>query len=275
MKLFTDIPNISRLFDVFPGSETDYRGKIVRKPRIVAKIYSNGTKYQHLEEKELPICINRDGYCTVSFSIDKVQYYFMLHRIIEEIYIPCDNMQVLEVNHKDGDKQNNRIDNLEWVTHKDNQVHASQSGLMDTIQIVHIESNKYYGSISSCEKDLGLREGCLYEIYKSRPSFEYHGQHFKVLNPVLEVKRLNNIRNSIGSRRCYVHDVIDEDTKIIYPSMTACDKHLNVYIGRTQHSILSGIPVKPGHTCKLMIPNDIYQLRQNHYDRYKLKCIVY
>jgi hypothetical protein len=53
---------------------------------------------------------------------------FTIHRLIAETFIPnIDNKP--EVNHKDGNKLNNHIDNLEWSTHKENCEHRELTGL--------------------------------------------------------------------------------------------------------------------------------------------------
>jgi len=44
---------------------------------------------------------------------------------------PVDNSEQLEVNHKDGNKLNNRLDNLEWCTSSENKIHALTTGLKE------------------------------------------------------------------------------------------------------------------------------------------------
>ena len=51
-----------------------------------------------------------------------------VHRLVAEAFIPNPN-GFREVNHIDGNKQNNSVKNLEWVTHSENMIHAYQTGL--------------------------------------------------------------------------------------------------------------------------------------------------
>jgi hypothetical protein len=60
------------------------------------------------------VCINKRGR--------------FLHRLLAEAFIPNPKGKAT-VNHKDGDKTNNAIDNLEWATHKENSRHAQITGL--------------------------------------------------------------------------------------------------------------------------------------------------
>ena len=69
------------------------------------------------------------GYLHVQLFKNKKQKYSRVHRLVAQTFIPnCENKPY--VNHKDGNKQNNCVDNLEWCTAKENTHHALENGLL-------------------------------------------------------------------------------------------------------------------------------------------------
>ena len=68
------------------------------------------------------------GYRQVSLWKNNIGTSLYVHRLLAEAFIPNPQNKP-EVNHIDGNRQNNHISNLEWVTSGENSLHASQSGL--------------------------------------------------------------------------------------------------------------------------------------------------
>lgn len=79
--------------------------------------------------KELVGHIDRCGYHEVLLSENGRSKNYLVHRLILASFNPIENMDSYDVNHKNGDKLDNRLDNLEWCTRSENIKHAYENGL--------------------------------------------------------------------------------------------------------------------------------------------------
>ena len=71
---------------------------------------------------------HRDGYRLISLTKNKIKTYFYVHRLVADAFLPKIEGKDF-VNHKDGNKANNNVSNLEWVTKSENCKHSFEIGL--------------------------------------------------------------------------------------------------------------------------------------------------
>lgn len=82
-------------------------------------ISNMGRIYSHISHKYLKLQGKAYLFITLVKGLDKHQYY--VHRLVANAFLPNPNPDVFtELNHKDEDKTNNCVTNLEWCTHKYN-----------------------------------------------------------------------------------------------------------------------------------------------------------
>ncbi len=73
-----------------------------------------------------------NGYRKISLSgIDHKKSQFLIHRLVTMVFLPNPFDDSAEVNHKNLDKTDNRVENLEWSTHADNMEHAYVNNRID------------------------------------------------------------------------------------------------------------------------------------------------
>lgn len=104
--------------------------------------------YYPNKPKILKQSISKKGYHNINIeSDDKSKTSFRVHRIVAMTFIPNPENKLF-VNHKDGNKSNNHVDNLEWCTHSENVRHAHANNLVKRHTItLNTETGIYYDTI--------------------------------------------------------------------------------------------------------------------------------
>lgn len=92
------------------------------------KIDEDGNIFSTIRNKYLKPDLSGDGYPRYTLSNNSITKRIFAHRIVADLYVPNPENKSF-VNHKDGNKQNNNYNNLEWVTTSENNHHAYAIGL--------------------------------------------------------------------------------------------------------------------------------------------------
>ena len=126
----------------------------------VVSFYGKNGKLTHTP-KLLSGKLDKDGYTEVRLCKNGNVSYKRVHRLVAEHFLHGDKS--LQVNHKNGDKSNNRADNLEWVTPKENIIHAHKLGLhkgcVTKVRIMNLYGEMLFDSISDASNYLGVNRG--------------------------------------------------------------------------------------------------------------------
>lgn len=96
-------------------------------PNLPYEISSLG-KIRNLQGKVLKTYIQNSGYEQIKINYQGLHIHKSIHRLVAEAFIP-NPLNKEYVNHIDGNKLNNIVDNLEWCTNSENILHARKTGL--------------------------------------------------------------------------------------------------------------------------------------------------
>lgn len=121
------------------------------------------------------------GYLRVTFSLKNIQKRILTHRLVASHFIknpldkPC-------VNHKDGNKFNNSVNNLEWVTYSENEIHSYKKlGKVNPIRV--LKENEVKDILQNAKK--ANKNRCLYKGNIKKYALKYS----------VDVKTIHNILN--------------------------------------------------------------------------------
>jgi hypothetical protein len=155
-------------------------GRVRSKDRLESRVNGKtNTCYQFTRKgqilKQKP---NQYGYIQLELNNSKRKKNILVHRLVAMTFIGLPNDEKHQVNHIDGNKTNNQIENLEWVTAKENMRHAHNNKLIvhkkgefspRAKKIMQIDKNsgeiiKIWGCVKSIETELNYLQGNISDV---------------------------------------------------------------------------------------------------------------
>lgn len=146
-------------------------GKIFRTSRSVLR--SDGQS-RTLHRREMSCTDDGHGYRQISvYDGEGKRVCHKLHRLVAQNFLP-NPLNKRTVNHKDGDKNNNTVDNLEWATDSENEVHAYRTALKECMKF-EIDG-KIYVCFWDVKQSLGyIERSRFYRGIKNKGYFIHKG----------------------------------------------------------------------------------------------------
>ena len=176
-EIWKDIKGYENLYQV------SNLGNIKSKERIIKRNNHNSLIKEKLLKKYI-----RAGYYAVKLYKNNIKTNIPVHRIVAQNFLenkqnkPC-------INHKDGNKLNNNINNLEWCTYSENTLHAYKKGLEKITERQRQNGKKVY--------KLGNKK-----TSKKVSQYDLEGNFIKEWNSISEANRSFGKENSRISDVC-------------------------------------------------------------------------
>ena len=118
-------------------------GEVISLPRYK----QNHSKKQYVDPKEiLKYTSPNNGYVYVCLYDKNKLKNMRLHKLVAQAFIP-NPFNLPQINHIDGNKQNNRADNLQWCTCKENIIHAYKIGLAENKNKIKVNQYDLKGNL--------------------------------------------------------------------------------------------------------------------------------
>lgn len=134
------------------------------------------------------VCKNSSGYHQFNLSRNSKVKSFRVHRLVAIHFVEGRTEDRNQVNHIDGDKSNNRADNLEWATAEENTRHAYETGLIDPLS----GEECHYSKLTKAEVR-GIRKLAKYFSYSHREIAETYNVSRSAIQKVISGESWRNV----------------------------------------------------------------------------------
>lgn len=141
---------------------------------------AKGNVYNKTTKEKKETFISNSGYERVSLWKNGKGQNISVHRLVAFKYLSNPN-NYKQVNHIDGNKLNNNVDNLEWCSREENMKHAYKNNLINskTTKVKQYDKNmnliKIWNSIKDVERELGISHSNITTVCKNNTNRKYAG----------------------------------------------------------------------------------------------------
>lgn len=157
------------------GFEGIYEVSTLGRVRSSERIhYGTRGRVTHHPPKILKAQKHKTNSWRIRFSVNKVKSSWSVHRLVALAFIPNPENKP-EVNHKDGNRLNNHLNNLEWCTKEENMAHAVGTGLIDNPYGKEARNSKFVTEVWDLEGNLVATTYGNQEL--SELGFDYRNVH--------------------------------------------------------------------------------------------------
>ena len=175
--------------------EVSNLGRVKSVARIIYKDYRNsktavikGIAKQKRGEVIMQPFLKKTGYYTVSLTKDHKKKTRMIHQLVAKAFIPNPLGKEM-INHIDCNTQNNRVENLEWATNSENQLHAIAHGLKTDIGVNHNLSRLNEEDVRFIREHYKFRD----TVYNTRTLGETFGVSSSVISAIVLGKTYSSV----------------------------------------------------------------------------------
>lgn len=245
---------------------------------------SNIGTVRNIKNKRILTGKCKNGYNNVKLSLtrDKVikENHCAVHRLVAMSFVENDDINTkIFVNHKDGNKLNNKVDNLEWVTSSENTKHAVKTKMLDNtklkskpIIVTDINGDEFeYANCAEASKELELPVNTIYSAL--RRSFHHTtGLSFKYKNAIakqaFDLSQFTELKENSSYMINRNGDVYSKHQKKLLKHVVSSSGYPRVDIKKV------GIKFVHVLVAQTFIPNPENCSDVNHIDHDKLNCNV-
>lgn len=193
---------LEEFFEYKEPEKRDRKYKIIKGYKNTKYIvYDDGVVFHYIPQYGIAKRIldyNVKGYRRISLTLESgKRYSIYVHRIVAHLFLlNFDNKP--EVNHKNRDKSDNRVENLEWVTKSENELHKRRTGSVTTEEtkekirmsnsgansyrakkVMCIETGEVFPTATSASLYLGMSRNVVSQVCKSGKPLR--GKHWKYI----------------------------------------------------------------------------------------------